>query len=140
MTEDRFNLERFVKAQQSVYAGVRSELSAGRKRSCWMWFIFPQIRGLGDSYTSQFYAISGLDEAAAFLDHPILGHRLRECTALANAIPSSSARQVFGPSDDLKFRSSMTLFAHAASDNTIFLQALEKYFDSAFDPLTLQRL
>jgi len=140
MTEDHFNLERFVEAQQNVYAGVCSELRAGRKRSCWMWFIFPQIRGLGASYTSQFYGISGLDEAEAFLDHPILGHRLRECTALANARPSSSARQVFGCPDDLKFRSSMTLFAHAASDTTIFLQALEKYFDSAFDPLTLERL
>ncbi|HYI10994.1 MAG TPA: DUF1810 domain-containing protein [Thermoanaerobaculia bacterium] len=140
MNEDRFNLERFVEAQQEVYENVRSELRAGRKQSHWMWFIFPQIRGLGHSYTSQIYAVSGLDEAVAFLDHPILGRRLRECTALANAVRSSSAREVFGRPDDLKFHSSMTLFAHAASDKTVFLQALEKYFGSAFDPLTLQRL
>jgi uncharacterized protein (DUF1810 family) len=134
------DLERFVDAQQDVYDAVRSELRAGRKRSHWMWFIFPQIRGLGHSYTSQLYAISGLDEAVAFLEHPILGPRLRECTELANAIRSSSAREVFGSPDDLKFRSSMTLFAHAARDNAVFLQALEKYFGSAFDPLTLRRL
>jgi len=140
MIEDRFNLDRFVEAQQDVYEDVRAELRAGEKRGHWMWFVFPQIRGLGHSYTSQLYAISGLDEAVAFLEHPILGRRLRECTALANAIRSSSAREVFGRPDDLKFRSSMTLFAHAASDNAVFLRALEKYFGSAFDPLTLQRL
>jgi uncharacterized protein (DUF1810 family) len=140
VTEDHFNLARFVEAQQDVYEAVRTELRAGRKRGHWMWFIFPQIRGLGHSYMSELYAISGLGEAAAFLDHPILGRRLRECTALANAIGSSSAREVFGPPDDLKFRSSMTLFAHAASDNSVFLRALEKYFESAFDPLTLERL
>lgn len=140
MMEDRFNLERFVEAQQGVYEGVLAELRSGRKRSHWMWFIFPQIRGLGRTSTSQLYAISGLDEAVAFLDHPILGRRLRECTALANAIPSSSAREVFGSPDDLKFRSSMTLFAQAAADKAVFFQALEKYFGSAPDPLTLQRL
>ncbi|HEX6098598.1 MAG TPA: DUF1810 domain-containing protein [Thermoanaerobaculia bacterium] len=140
MTRDRFNLERFVEAQQDVYEAVRGELRAGRKRGHWMWFIFPQVRGLGHSYTSRLYAISGLDEAVAFLDHPVLGRRLRECTALANAIRSSSAREVFGPPDDLKFHSSMTLFAHAANDKAVFLQALEKYFGSTFDPLTLQRL
>lgn len=140
MNEDRFNLERFVEAQQGVYNAVLSELRAGRKRSHWMWFIFPQIRGLGHSDTAQFYAISGLDEAVAFLDHPILGRRLRECTALVNALPSSSAREVFRRPDDLKFHSSMTLFAQAASDKAVFLQALEKYFGSALDPLTLQRL
>jgi uncharacterized protein (DUF1810 family) len=140
MIEDRFHLERFVEAQQGVYDAVLSELRAGRKRSHWMWFIFPQIHGLGRSSTAQLYAISGLDEAVAFLDHPILGRRLRECTALVNAIPSSSAREVFGPPDDLKFHSSMTLFAQAASDKAVFLQALEKYFGSAPDPLTLQRL
>jgi uncharacterized protein (DUF1810 family) len=140
MTEDRFNLERFVEAQQDVYETVLSELRAGRKRGHWMWFIFPQVRGLAQSYTSPFYAISGLNEAAAFLSHPILGRRLRESTALANAVRTSSAKEVFGPPDDLKFRSSMTLFAHVASDNAVFLQALEKYFESAFDPFTLERL
>ena len=140
MNEDRFNLERFVDAQQDVYEAVRSELRAGRKRGHWMWFIFPQIRGLGHSDTAEFYAISGLDEAVAYLEHPILDRRLRECTALANAIRSASAREVFGRPDDLKFRSSMTLFAHAAGDKAVFLQALEKYFESDFDPLTLQRL
>jgi uncharacterized protein (DUF1810 family) len=138
--ENRFDLARFVEAQQGVYDAVLSELRAGRKRSHWMWFIFPQIRGLGHSSTAQLYAISGLDEAVAFLDHPILGRRLRECTTLVNALSSSSAREVFGSPDDLKFRSSMTLFAHAAIDNAVFLQALEKYFGSALDPLTLQRL
>jgi uncharacterized protein (DUF1810 family) len=140
MNGDHFHLERFVEAQQDVYEAVRSELRAGQKLGHWMWFIFPQIRGLGHSDASQFYAISGLDEAVAFLDHPILGGRLRDCTALANAIRSSSAKEVFGRPDNLKFRSSMTLFAHAKSDNAVFLQALEKYFESAFDPLTLQRL
>lgn len=140
MTEDPFNLERFVEAQQNVYEDARSELRAGRKRSHWMWFVFPQIRGLGHSSTSQIYAISGLEEAAAFLRHPILGPRLRECTTLANAIPSRSAREVFGSPDDLKFCSSMTLFAHATSDNAAFLQALEKYFASAMDRRTLDRL
>lgn len=140
MMEDRFHLERFVEAQQGVYEAVLAELRAGRKRSHWMWFIFPQIRGLGHSSTAQLYALSGLDEAVAFLDHPILGPRLRECTALVNAIRSSSAREVFGPPDDLKFRSSMTLFAQAATDKAVFLQALEKYFGSAPDPRTLQLL
>ncbi len=138
--EDRFNLDRFVEAQRGVYDAVLSELRAGPKRSHWMWFIFPQIRGLGHSSTAQLYAISGLGEAVAFLDHPILGHRLRECTALVNALPSSSATEVFGRPDDLKFHSSMTLFAQASSDKTVFLQALEKYFGSVLDPLTLQRL
>lgn len=140
MMDDRFHLDRFVEAQQGVYEDVLSELRAGRKRSHWMWFIFPQIHGLGHSSTAQLYAISGLDEAVAFLDHPLLGRRLRECTALANAIRSSSAREVFGSPDDLKFRSSMTLFAQAATDKAVFLQALEKYFGSAPDPRTLQRL
>jgi len=140
MTEGRFNLERFVEAQKPVYEAVRSELRTGRKQGHWMWFIFPQIHGLGRTDTSRFYAISGLEEAVAFLDHPILGHRLRECAALANAIRSSSAREVFGSPDDLKFRSSMTLFSRATNDNAVFLQALEKYFESACDPLTLERL
>jgi len=140
MTEARFNFDRFVEAQQDIYETVRSELRSGQKRGHWMWFIFPQIRGLGHSATSKLYALSGLDEAAAFLNDPILGPRLRECTALANAVPSASATEVFGSPDDLKFRSSMTLFAHATSENAVFLKALKKYFESVFDPLTLERL
>jgi uncharacterized protein (DUF1810 family) len=105
-----------------------------------MWFIFPQLRGLGTSEYAQRYGISGLAEATAYLDHAILGRRLRECTALVNAVEGSTAREIFGAPDDLKFRSSMTLFAHASDDDDEFLLALKKYFDSASDPLTLRLL
>jgi uncharacterized protein (DUF1810 family) len=137
---DPYDLQRFVAAQDPVFDQVRAELRAGCKRSHWMWFVFPQIEGLGLSPMAQKYAISSRAEAAAYLDHPILGPRLRECTRLVTAVEGRSAGDIFGYPDDLKFRSSMTLFAHAASDNKLFTDALQKYFTAGFDPLTLERL
>jgi uncharacterized protein (DUF1810 family) len=138
--EDPHNLQRFLDAQNPVYAQVCSELRAGRKTSHWMWFIFPQIQGLGYSPLARKFAVSSLQEAQAYLDHPILGARLRECCRLVNLVEGRSIEEIFGYPDDLKFRSSMTLFAHAAADNQIFLDALAKYFNGEFDPLTLERL
>ena len=137
---ESFNLARFLKAQEPLYQRVLSELRRGRKSSHWMWFIFPQIQGLGRSDIAQRYSISGLEEAKAYLLHPILGPRLRECTELVIAIDGRSAEEIFDSPDDLKFRSSMTLFAHATAENAIFIAALQKYFDGEFDPLTLRRL
>lgn len=137
---DPFDLERFVEAQEDVYGNVCWELRRGRKQGHWMWFIFPQIHGLGHSFMTNRYAISGLAEATAYLEHPILGPRLRECTEIVNQVRGSSATEIFGQPDDLKFRSSMTLFAHASPDNAVFLEALKIYFDSSFDRLTLKRL
>ena len=136
---DPYDLQRFVDAQDPVFEQVCSELRDGRKRSHWMWFIFPQIRGLGRSPTARLYAISSLDEAGAYLNHPILGPRLRRCTELANRIDGRSARQIFGSPDDLKFCSSMTLFAHAASDNGVFHEALDKFYGGQHDGKTLER-
>jgi uncharacterized protein (DUF1810 family) len=138
--DDPFDLQRFVDAQAPVIEQVRAELAAGRKASHWMWFVFPQIRGLGRSPTAQRYAIGSLAEARAYLAHPVLGPRLRDCAALANAVPDATARQVFGDPDDLKFHSSMTLFARAAPDETVFRAALDRYFDGEADRATLQRL
>lgn len=135
-----FNLERFVQAQAPVYADVLDELRAGRKRSHWMWFAFPQIAGLGLSPTAQHFAIASLDEAAAYLAHPLLGQRLRDCAALVLAIESGSANDIFGSPDDMKFRSSMTLFAQAAPGEPLFRACLDKYFDGQPDPRTLARL
>jgi uncharacterized protein (DUF1810 family) len=125
---DPYNLQRFVDAQSPAFAGALAELKQGRKRGHWIWFIFPQLKGLGHSATSQFYGISGMSEAAAYLQHPVLGPRLIECTQLVNAAEGSSAQEVFGEIDAMKFRSSMTLFAKATPDNQIFIQAIEKYF------------
>ena len=108
---DPYDLERFERAQEAVYACVRKELAAGQKRSHWMWFIFPQLEGLGNSATARAYAIRSLDEARAYLAHPLLGARLRECTQLVNALTGRTLEEVFGYPDDLKFRSAMTLFA-----------------------------
>jgi uncharacterized protein (DUF1810 family) len=105
-----------------------------------MWFIFPQIAGLGSSPMARRFAISSLSEAAAFLEHPVLGPRLAECTRLVNRVEGSPIGQIFGYPDDLKFRSSMTLFAHAAADNQVFVDALHKYFKGEFDPATIERL
>lgn len=135
-----YDLERFVEAQNSVYTQVIRELRAGSKQSHWMWFVFPQIAGLGHSSMARRYAISSLSEAAAYLDHPVLGDRLRECTRLVNAVDGRSISEIFGYPDDLKFHSSMTLFAHAAKDNVVFREALEKYFDRAEDGLTLPKI
>jgi uncharacterized protein (DUF1810 family) len=135
-----FPLQRFVEAQEPVWAEVLLELRAGRKTSHWMWFIFPQIEGLGHSATACYYAIVSRDEAAAYLAHPVLGPRLREATRLVNAVEARTASQIFGYPDDLKFRSSMTLFAHATEDNREFVEAIRKYFGGKFDEATLSRL
>jgi uncharacterized protein (DUF1810 family) len=138
--DDPYNLRRFVDAQDPVYERVCAELRDGRKRTHWMWFVFPQIQGLGESAMAQHYAISSLAEARAYLSHAILGKRLRECTKLVNLVEGHPIRHIFGYPDYLKFRSSMTLFAHAAEDNEVFVGALDRYFDGECDPVTLQRL
>ena len=138
--DDSFDLQRFLDAQAPVYEQVLRELRAGHKTSHWMWFVFPQAAGLGFSSMAQRYAISGRDEAAAFDAHPVLGPRLRECTALVNAIQGRTAHEIFGSPDDLKFRSCMTLFAQCAEDASAFDAALSKYFDNEADSLTLARL
>ena len=137
---DPHNLQRFVGAQAAVFEQVRSELREGYKRSHWMWFIFPQIQGLGHSPMAEKYAITSLEEAAAYLEHPVLGPRLRECTRLVTLVEGRSIREILGAPDDTKFRSCMTLFARATSDNQVFLTALEKYFDGKADALTIARL
>lgn len=137
---DPYDLRRFVDAQDPVFEIVCAELSAGRKQSHWMWFIFPQITGLGRSATAQRFAISGRAEAEAYLRHPILGPRLRRCTELTNAIDGRTVHQIFGAPDDLKFHSSMTLFTNVAGGDEPFKHALCKYFAGEPDPLTLERL
>ncbi|MCU1350208.1 MAG: amino calpastatin [Acidobacteria bacterium] len=137
---DPFDLQRFVDAQRSIYADVVAELRRGEKRSHWMWFIFPQLAGLGHSSMAQTYAIGSIAEARVYLDHPILGARLRECTRLVCAVDNRTIHQIFGSPDDLKFRSSMTLFARAAPEEAVFEEALAKYFAGEPDPRTLQRL
>jgi len=139
-SSDSYNLERFVIAQDSIYRRVLSELQAGTKMGHWMWFIFPQVRGLGRSPTSIEYAISSRDEAQAYLQHPVLGHRLKECTQLVLNVNGRSATNIFGTPDDIKFRSSMTLFAQVSRDDDIFHRALQKYFEGVPDRLTLDRL
>jgi uncharacterized protein (DUF1810 family) len=137
---DPYNLQRFVDAQQPVFAGVFEELRRGSKRGHWMWFIFPQLKGLGSTAQSNFFGIASVQEAAAYLQHPVLGPRLKQCTQLVNAVEGRSADDIFGEIDAMKFRSSMTLFAKVASENQIFTDALQKYFGAEFDPLTLDRL
>jgi uncharacterized protein (DUF1810 family) len=137
---DPHNLQRFVDAQASVFSQVLAELRAGRKRSHWMWFIFPQIAGLGSSDMAQHFAISGRAEAEAYLAHPTLGPRLRQCTALVNQGPNRTISDIFGYPDDLKFRSSITLFATVAPAEPAFAAALLKYFAGKSDPATLARL
>jgi uncharacterized protein (DUF1810 family) len=138
--DDPFNLHRFVDAQDGVFDRVCSELRAGRKRSHWMWYIFPQISGLGSSPTAQKFAISSVAEAKAYLAHPILGPRLRACTELVNAIEGRSIEDVFGYPDHLKFHSSMTLFARAVPPDPVFQAALQKFFGGREDPGTLEGL
>ena len=137
---DPFNLNRFLDAQAPVYAQVCRELRAGAKRSHWMWFIFPQIAGLGFSPTSVFYAIRSLDEAKAYLDHPILGARLREGVELTLQVEGKTAAQIFGPVDAHKLRSSLTLFSRAAPGEAMFSEALKKYFGGEPDAATLAKL
>ncbi len=138
--DDRFRLQRFVDAQQPVYTAVLTELRAGRKRSHWMWFIFPQVSGLGHSVTSQTFAVSSLAEAAAYVAHPTLGPRLRECAALVASIEGRSIDEIFAYPDDRKFHSSMTLFARAAPREPIFAACLQKYFGGQPDPQTQARI
>ena len=138
---DPFNLDRFVTAQAPVFTTALAELKAGRKRSHWMWFIFPQLAGLGSSPTAKFYGISGLPEAAAYLGDPLLGQRLLACTEAVLAVQDRSLHAIFGSPDDLKFRSSMTLFGEAGgASDTPFRQALERYCAGEPDPRTLALL
>ncbi|OBG56382.1 MULTISPECIES: DUF1810 domain-containing protein [unclassified Mycobacterium] len=137
---DPFDLQRFIDAQAPVYRNVVEELRSGRKRSHWMWFVFPQLRGLGGSPTAVHYGISSLDEARAYLRHDLLGPRLRECARLVNEVQGRSVGDIFGSPDDLKLRSSMTLFAHATEENEDFVALLDKYYDGRQDRLTLERL
>jgi uncharacterized protein (DUF1810 family) len=137
---DPFDLQRFVDAQVPVYARVVAELKVGRKASHWMWFIFPQIAGPGSSAMSRRFSIGSSGEAVAYLAHPILGPRLRECTMWVNAVRGLSAREILGSPDDMKFHSSMTLFAQAGEDNQIFLDALQQYFGGVPDRRTLEKV
>ena len=137
---DPFNLQRFVDAQAQVIVDVLAELRDGRKRSHWMWFIFPQIAGLGSSPTAQHYAISSRKEAEAYFEHPLLGPRLRQCTELVNQVPNRTIEEIFGYPDNLKFRSSMTLFANVAPSEHTFRAALDKYFSGQPDSATLALL
>jgi uncharacterized protein (DUF1810 family) len=133
------DIERFVDAQSAVYDSVLAELRAGRKSGHWMWFVFPQLRGLGRSGTASYYGIASPVEALEYLAHPVLGERLRECVELVLAVQERSAKEIFGSPDDLKFRSSMTLFAEIAPDEPLFQRALDRYFGGDRDPLTTAR-
>ena len=137
---DAFDLQRFVEAQARDYDSAVRELKSGRKRSHWIWYIFPQIAGLGSSAMSQKYAISSCDEARAYAEHAVLSPRLRECTQLVLDVQGRTAEQIFPYPDDLKFRSCMTLFERCAADPAIFRAALDKYFGGKPDPLTLEIL
>ena len=137
---DPFDLRRFFDAQDRVYDTVLAELRNGAKRSHWIWFVFPQLRGLGRSATAQHYGISSLDEARAYLAHPVLGRRLRECTGLVAAIDGRSVDDIFGWPDNLKVRSSMTLFTHATDDNSDFRGVLDKFYGGEEDPATVALL
>ena len=134
------DLQRFLDAQADAYETALTELRRGRKTSHWMWFVFPQIAGLGHSAMARFYAIASLDEARAYLAHPVLGPRLIACVQAVNALQGRTAHAIFGSPDDVKFRSSLTLFTKAAPEEAVFAEALAKYFGGRLDPLTLERL
>ena len=136
---DTYNLMRFIEAQAPVMEHVKAELTAGEKRSHWMWFVFPQIAGLGSSAMAARYAITSRDEARAYMAHPVLGPRLLACTRLVNALAGRPIDRIFGYPDNLKFHSSMTLFA-AVSDDPVFREALDKYFAGKPDSATLERM
>ncbi len=140
MRDDPYNLQRFVDAQDPVMDHVRAELRAGRKEGHWMWFVFPQVEGLGHSALAQKYSIGSREEADAYLAHPILGPRLRECAELINSISGRSIDQILGYPDNLKFHSSMTLFSIAKPEDAVFQEALQKYFGGEPDSNTIQRL
>ena len=132
--------EHFVEAQDRIYSAVLAELAAGNKRTHWMWFIFPQLRALGRSERAIRYGLADLDEAKAYLAHPVLGERLIECTRLVNDVDGKSVHEIFGSPDDMKFRSSMTLFSRAAPEERVFRHALDKYHGGDEDPLTVELL
>ena len=138
--DDPFDLSRFLKAQEPVYARVLSELRSGQKRTHWMWFIFPQIDGLGFSATTEYYAIKSLEEARQYLNHPVLGARLLECAETVLAVEGRSVSEIFGYPDDLKLKSSMTLFACVPNSPSVFDQVLDKYFRCERDAKTLALL
>jgi len=138
--DDADDLERFLEAQNPIFERVLAELRTGRKRSHWMWFIFPQLAGLGHSSMAAAFAIASRRQAEAYLAHQILGTRLRQCTQLVGDVPQRSISEIFGYHDDLKFHSSMTLFASVAGGNRIFSDVLEKYFSGEFDQRTIELL
>lgn len=138
MGEDGFDLCRFVDAQEGVYAEALAEITAGRKRSHWMWYVFPQFAGLGASAMSRRYAIRTIDEAKAYLAHPVLGPRLIECAAAALNVRGKSAYDIFGSPDDLKLRSCATLFAAVSPPQSVFHRIIDKHFDGVPDPRTLR--
>lgn len=135
--KSHYDLERFVKAQEPVFDTALAELRAGRKQSHWVWFVFPQLRGLGRSPMAQHYGINSLAEAVAYLEHPVLGARLRTCVEAVLTLQGRSLRQIFGTPDDLKFRSSMTLFALASGEGSVFEQALNRYCKGVMDQTTV---
>lgn len=137
--DDAYNLSRFVDAQQNSYRNALAELQAGRKQSHWMWFIFPQIDGLGHSATAKYYAIKSREEARQYLNHPVLGKRLLECAAALLSLESRSAEEIFGYPDDVKLKSAMTLFAAVASE-PVFAEVLDKYYSGQRDTATLRLL
>jgi uncharacterized protein (DUF1810 family) len=141
---DPYNLQRFVNAQESTFETARAEIAAGQKLTHWMWFIFPQIKGLGSSPTAQRFAILSLEEGTAYLEHHLLGRRLEACTALVNVVGRKSVDEIFGYPDNLKFHSSMTLSAEVVErfgfESTVFKEALAKYFAGQRDPATLGQL
>mgnify|MGYP001390796071 CR=1 FL=1 len=140
LNQDKFDLERFVFQQEDSYQFALSEIKAGKKSSHWMWFIFPQIDGLGYSSMARRYSIKSLDEAKAYLEHPILGPRLKECAEALMEIEGKTAEEIFGFPDVLKLKSSMTLFEKAVGENSVFSSVLEKYFNGTRDSLTLDIL
>jgi uncharacterized protein (DUF1810 family) len=131
-----YDLDRFLEAQRPVYADVLDELRRGRKTGHWMWFVFPQVAGLGHSPTARYFAIAALDEARAYLAHPVLGVRLRECAGLVLATTGRTAEGIFGPTDAMKLRSCMTLFHRAAPDEPVFRQVLDRYYGGVADEAT----
>ncbi len=140
ITDDPYDLDRFVRAQAGSYEDALAEIRGGRKRSHWMWYVFPQVEGLGSSWTSQKYAISGAAEAKAYLDHPVLGPRLVACCEAVLAVEGRSAREIFGGIDELKLRSSATLFANVSDPGSVFERVLKKYFDAERDVRTVELL
>ncbi len=138
--DDPYDLGRFLRAQEDDFEEALSEIRSGRKRTHWMWYIFPQFQGLGFSSTSRHYAIKSIEEARAYLDHPVLGPRLRECAEAVNRVAGRSATEIFGSPDDLKLRSSATLFASISPGGSVFEQLLEKYYGGRRDDKTLHLL